>query len=91
MVQCLVNNKSVSTRKDAVITALEVICLQELRNTAQNSQYIRFSGRDLNPGPPEYQARVIRTRAPIQMRRIKKRKIQEGTTEINKDENLEKW
>jgi hypothetical protein len=33
------------------------ICLEGLRKPAEKSQDSRFLGRDLNPGPPEYEAR----------------------------------
>jgi hypothetical protein len=37
-------------------------CLEELRKAARNlSQSIRSLGRDLNSGPPEYEAGVLTT------------------------------
>jgi hypothetical protein len=40
-----------------------VICLEGLRKTTKNlSQDRRSLGRDLNPGPPEYEAGVLTTR-----------------------------
>jgi hypothetical protein len=39
------------------------ICLEGLRKTTKNlSQDSRSPGRDLNPGPPEYEAGVLTTR-----------------------------
>jgi hypothetical protein len=39
------------------------ICLEGLRKKTKNlSQFIRSPGRDLNPGPPEYEAEVLTTR-----------------------------
>jgi hypothetical protein len=39
------------------------IFLEDLRETTQHfSQYSRFPGRHLNPGPPEYEAGVLTTR-----------------------------
>jgi hypothetical protein len=39
------------------------ICLEGLRKTTKNlSQVSRSPGRDLNPGPPEYEAGVLTTR-----------------------------
>jgi hypothetical protein len=40
-----------------------IICLEELRETTKNlSQDSRSAGRDLNPGLPDYEARVLFTR-----------------------------
>jgi hypothetical protein len=39
------------------------ICLEGLTKTTKNlSQHSRSPGRDLNPGPPEYEAGVLTTR-----------------------------
>jgi hypothetical protein len=39
------------------------ICMEELRKTAKKfSKDIRFPGRDLNRGLPEYEAGVLSTR-----------------------------
>jgi hypothetical protein len=39
------------------------ICLEGLRKTTKNlSQDSRSPGRDLDPGPPEYEAGVLTTR-----------------------------
>jgi hypothetical protein len=38
------------------------ICLEGLRKTTKNlSQNNQFPGRDFNPGPPEYEIRVLTT------------------------------
>jgi hypothetical protein len=53
--------------KEAIMASFEVlsrICLEGLRKTTKNlSQDSRSPGRDLNPGPPEYKAGVLTTRA----------------------------
>jgi len=70
----LVNNKSVG--KGAVRTRLEVICLEELRKTAQNSQDSRYLRQDLKQGLQEYKAEATSTRVRKgKMEIIKKRKI----------------
>jgi hypothetical protein len=35
------------------------ICLEELKKTMKKPQYNQSLGRDLNPGPPEYEAGVL--------------------------------
>jgi len=63
--ELIVNNKLVVKNKGAAMTHLGVICLEELRKTAQNCQDSRYLWRDLKQGPQEYKAGGIRTRVRI--------------------------
>jgi len=58
------------------MTRLEVICLEELRKTAQNCQDSRCMRQDLKLGLQEYQAGAISTEVRVwKMERIKRKKI----------------
>jgi hypothetical protein len=60
----IVNNELERTWEETVVAYLRYypgICLEGLRKTTKKTrQYIRSPGRDLNPGPPEYEVGEIR-------------------------------
>lgn len=62
MIGWLVNNELGRMFKKAIVAwVLYGICMVGMGNTTKNfSQYRQSSGWDFNPGPPKYEAEVLR-------------------------------